>query len=196
MAAKSSRFPSRAKKSKKKKKYVRESWTVDYPKPRKGKKNNQQFECFTNSVSSIWEGYDERKRDKENRLPFDKPEAFLKRQSFALLYQYQLGREDRRFIKRFVERFAPCRKIPPFGDNFFYWGLIAIYAVNGVAGKKEIDKAIRQISRYSNEMLYAQQNKIKADQLIGFINQSGCTRDIYSLVKGRIPDPSLQVKRL
>lgn len=160
---------------------------------------------FCASAGAIWDEYRERKRRippwgerglangkaRPSPPPFDTPNSFFKRQSYGLLYRYVLRPEDRAVIRKLVMRSTYQPERPRFKDNFFHWGLVAIYLVEGVAGARGVAAAKKAIGRMGKEMAYAHFNRVPPEHLIGFIYQSACSERIGQLLRLRSQDPSL-----
>ena len=123
--------------------------------------------------------------------PFDTARGYFKRQAYGLLTHYERHAADKSMIRKLVTKYAFQPERPTFRQNFFHWGLIAMYLVEGVKGRKQVDATMRAVYRMGREMLYAHRNDVKPENLIGFIFQSACSEKIGLLVKEGRPDPSL-----
>ena len=175
------------------------AWTYEHEP--KAKEDEQDF---VRRVTAIWDGYYERKSSKKGSFaPFDTAEGFFKRQAYFLFYEKLNSAEYRKMIDKIVTKSAYEPKKPTIRENPFHWALIAMFAIEGVAGdttEKDDAKAVaaarKKIGRWGAEMLYARQNYITGEHLIGFLYQSACSKNIGKLINNGTPDPSLKITRI
>lgn len=173
---------------------ARPNWSLPY---RPHATDNETDFCVR--VGLIWDEYWLRvEREKKLKAqgihpppPFNTAKGYFKRQAYGLLTHFERQAIDRSMIKKLVTRYAFQPESPTFRQNFFHWGLIAVYLVEGVRGKKQVDSTMRAIYRMGREMLYARRNDVKPENLIGFIYQSACSKNIASRIKNNVLDPSL-----
>jgi hypothetical protein len=181
-------------------KKARSEWTLPY---RPGAPPAEDDFCA--KAGAIWDEYRERKRNFPVRgerglargkpdaslPPFDTPMGFFKRQSFGLLYSYALRAEDRAIIKKLVMRSTYQPERPSFRENFFHWGMVAIYLVEGVSGAREVASARKRSGGWERRWPMLILNEVPPKHLIGFIYQSACSERIGKLLRQRSRDPSL-----
>lgn len=193
--------PSRRKKPKKRSPMIK-AWRL----PEGYKPKGIEAE-FRDRADAIWLGYHERKAreragGKANSAPFDTADGFLKRQAYGLFYATFAEKKSAEMIKRIVNKYACSPESPTFGENRYHWALIAMFTIDGVIEEKEenpdqkkkskITAAKKKIWRWAKEMEYARRNHVKARDLIGFLYQSGCSKNISTLLERKDEDPSIK----
>lgn len=183
--------------SKVSKKAPKLNWTLDH---RANAKPNE--EDFCERASLIWAGYRQRvehqtelkAQRKPPPPPFDSAKGYFKRQAYELLRTFRKSQADRTMVRRLVHRSTAEVSSPSFQRNFYHWGLVAMYASEGLVGSKEIAAARKSIERMGREFLYASSNDVKPIHLIGFLYQSACSKNLSSKIPPGVTDPSLDLR--
>lgn len=113
------------------------------------------------------------RRNMQKLTPYEKPEAFLKREVYGLVCRYlDAGTEG--LLRRAIESEpADFPQSPSFSENPFHW------VFQGLRGAESVTLKRYQVSRFGRQLLYARRHRVPPEFLIGFLFQCGSPDAIY-----------------
>lgn len=134
---------------------------------------------FEQRADDILAGYNARKTAAGVCSPYEAKGAYFKRKAYQLIRDYLNTPGRSRTIKSLVRRWGREPRSPPFSQNPFFWGLLAIDPQADILtpGRLHI---------YSLQMLYAHRHDVPTQFLIGFLHQSGNPGDLSHKVTGNL----------
>lgn len=110
-----------------------------------------------------------RTRQSKGLAPYDQRTNYLKREVYRVICKLWDASGGLNVIEAAVAGCCSSLPISPaLEDNPFFWGLKAI------AARTELKPY--QVTRLSQEMMYAKRHRISPDLLVGFIMQTGAAR--------------------
>lgn len=119
----------------------------------------------------------QRRRNRRDLTPFDKPDAYLKREVYALVRDYlRQGRQHLLEELILESRYPYAPRSPSFGDNPFHWVFFGMRDPTTDNLRKD------EVSRFGRQLLYAHRHRIEPELLIGFLHQSGTPDEIATKV--------------
>lgn len=136
------------------------------------------FECAADEISK---GFRARPH-KGAPSPFESSWGFFKRESYHLIRKTKDSPGGHNIIKYIVRNhdIEPARL--NYRSNEFHWGLLAIDPDRDILDR-------RQITRFAQQMAYAELHGVYADQLIGFLFQSGSTASLSKKLRKNEREP-------
>lgn len=139
-------------------------------------------ERWDDFVDGLREGMRERRNVK--RPPYDKIDAFLKREVYAFVLEQLKKPAEGSKLKQVLEDviFDHEKRLPAnpsFSANPFHWAFSALQheeqiSLDGVRSLKRY-----QVSRFARQLEYAQRHDIPPDLLPGFLFQVGSPDEVY-----------------
>lgn len=127
--------------------------------------------AFEHRADEILAVYEAKKTSARGGSPFEAKEGYLKRKAYELICEYLAAPGRSGTIKSIVRLWRREPRSPPFSENPFFWGLLALDPQGDVLNPA-------RLHLYSRQLLYAHRHEVPPHYLIGFLYQSGNPGDL------------------